>query len=357
MNNHHQRRRRRLHDAAAKSLSTSDLDRELAKQRELGRRTAENAIRLRARLSNMSFAPPRRDLLADRDILQRIHTFLDNHAVVRVTGKEGPPVRRLSTPSLNQTDLMKRFKKIERTGWSARKLERPFYEHDKEQLERCLKRIRRRLPKSERHQQFIWLPDWTHTGAMLKVWACSMVVQKEGGWATSINLSDDVVNAAKSCPRGFTWYIQDLIQRELKSAFAASGFDAPDFFFVIEASEFHQAHLHGGVSPSLHPEAKTLVRDALFRIGRHAERTGREVHTISMRTATNWAAYITKWFFSTQHLLKGPAFTATKKMRSRARAWYQAARRSERAFLAYELDGDLLELFELNRSARSLQAT
>jgi hypothetical protein len=291
------------------------MTRDLANEREGSLRLSQNYASLRARLSNKARPTPRRNPIVDRDILEQIHMCLDHRAVVRVTGDAGPAVIRLK---------------------------RPIYADHRTHFDNLLKKARRKLKTREIWEQQVWIPEWSHTHDILKIWAFSMLIHEEGGLATSVNLSKDVIEAASAHHRGFSWYIRDRIQKELRVKFSGSGFAAPDFFFVLEASNFHQVHLHGGVCRSHHPKSKMLVRDALFSIGRHQSRSGREVDTPGMSTATKWARYVTKWFLGTQLHVEGPIYMATNGLRSRTESWYCDARSSKLAVAPYNLNDDPL---------------
>jgi hypothetical protein len=186
----------------------------------------------------------------------------------------------------------------------------------------------------------VWVPEWRHTGPRLKTLAWIMSMSEFGDRARTLNLNlgIDVINMAKAAQQGrrigFARYIRDRITKKLKAALAPYGVTTVTFFFWVEARQEAEAHLHGVIVMPDHPEAAKVertIRDALKDAGGDWNPSAPEnqLELKKMYDPLGWAGYISKWRLLSQlHLQDGNTVAATRDIRSKARDWYVAARKS-----------------------------
>jgi hypothetical protein len=262
------------------------LDQAVANDRELSAKVSENASRLRdkmaARAAKNAYEPPRNDPLADRDIFEEIQRSLRRGHVVRLTSRSPSPVISGIDPLKlsNSADRIRREEKArikagEPPGIIRRRL--PVHILDWEAIDK-IDRARRAKGEVEK---IVWVPHWDRTGHMLKTFAWSMAVWERAGAVMSINIADNVIAAAQRDRRGFAAHMRERLKRELSITATRTGFDAPEFFFVVEASQLGRPHLHGGITLPTNEGHRKAIRRALFEAAygkaRRTKPTGREV--------------------------------------------------------------------------------
>lgn len=283
------------------------LDKVVANEKEFGLRVAANAVRvnakLRARSSGKMFQSPRRDPLADRDIVEHLQRSIEAGASVRFGSREGPLVRRLPTP-------------MHQANWKVLSAED--------------RKTKNRLKPTDSWVKAMWLPHPDHTGDMLKAlsWGCSM--SGVGARSLTLHLGDEVIDAAKADPLGFVRHIQMRIARELKRAFrSVKGAVLPEYFFTVEDTDLGRPHVHGGIQlPNEDRAYLRIVREALKKAGgnSHHRETGRQLHMPELETPARWVNYLSKWVLGSAVRHDGGHFAATNGIRRQGRAWYVKAR-------------------------------
>ena len=286
------------------------LDKIVANEKEFGLRVAANVVRveakLRARSSGKMFQPPRRDAVADRDIVEHIQRSIEAGATVRFGSRAGPLVRRLPTP-------------MHQANWKVQTAED--------------RKTKRKLKPTDSWIKTMWLPHPDHTGDMLKAlsWGCSM--SGVGARSLTLHLGDEVIDAALADPLGFVRHMQMRMARELKRAFrSVEGAVLPEYFFTVEDTDLGRPHLHGGIQlPSEGRAYLGLVREALKKAGgnSHHRETGRQLHMPELETPARWVNYLSKWVLGSAVRHDGGHFAATNGIRRQGRAWYVKARAGE----------------------------
>lgn len=286
------------------------LDKIVANEKERGLRAAANVVRveakLRARTSGKMFQPPRRDAVADRDIVEHIQRSIEAGATVRFGSRAGPLVRRLHTP-------------MHQANWKVLRAED--------------RKTRKKLKPTDSWLKTMWLPHPDHTGDMLKAlsWGCSM--SGVGARSLTLHLGDEVIEAAMADPLGFVRHMQMRMARELKRAFrSVEGAVLPEYFFTVEDTDLGRPHMHGGIQlPNEDRAYLRLVREALKKAGgnSHHRETGRQLHMPELETPARWVNYLSKWVLGSAVRHDGGHFAATNGIRRQGRAWYVKARSGE----------------------------
>lgn len=286
------------------------LDKIVANEKEFGLRVAANVVRveakLRARSSGKMFQPPRRDAVADRDIVEHIQRSIEAGATVRFGSRAGPLVRRLPTP-------------MHQANWKALIAEDG--------------KTKKKLKPTDSWVKTMWLPHPDHTGDMLKAlsWGCSM--SGVGARSLTLHLGDEVIEAAKADPLGFVRHMQMRMARELKRAFrSVEGAVLPEYFFTVEDTDLGRPHLHGGIQlPNEDRVYLGTVREALKKAGGSSlyRGTGRQLHMPELETPARWVNYLSKWVLGSAVRHDGGHFAATNGIRRQGRAWYVKARAGE----------------------------
>ena len=286
------------------------LDKIVANEKEFGLRAAANVVRveakLRARTSGKMFQPPRRDPLADRDIVEHIQRSIEAGATVRFGSRAGPLVRRLPTP-------------MHQANWKVLTAED--------------RKTKKKLKPTDSWFKTMWLPHPDHTGDRLKALSRGCSMSGVGARSLTLHLGDEVVEAAKADPLGFVRHMQMRMARELKRAFrSVEGAVLPEYFFTVEDTDLGRPHLHGGIQlPNEDRAYLGLVREALKKAGgnSHYRGTGRQLHMPELETPARWVNYLSKWVLGSAVRHDGGHFAATNGIRRQGRAWYVKARAGE----------------------------
>lgn len=285
----------------------SDIDMDIAKERERALEVAQNHARMKERLrasaSGKVHRNSRNDELQDRDIFQEIRDSLRAGASVRFASRSGCGVIRRRTP-------------IHAPEWQRIKAE-----------------DRKEKRKHQTHDTWIktmWVPDWTHTGDHLKGLAWAVAMHERGGRTLNLNLGPEVIEAGRRDRQGLAAYLRRRISRHLKAVAKHLGLEVPEFFFMIEDSDFGEVHLHGGILLPDDKRAYDAFRAALRSAGGEWRGGGsaRQLDTRELDTPVRWIAYISKWKLGTSVKIQGTTFAATNGIRSMAKEWYRAARAS-----------------------------
>jgi hypothetical protein len=335
------------------------LDQELANDRELGAKVSENAARVKAKLgafaAKKTYAEPRRDLLQDRDIFEEIQRSLRTGHKVRLTSRSPGPVigggkTFITTKTSHRLEKEEhhRLKEGRSIGIIRRKV--PVHLTDWKAIER----IDRRRRKRGELEKVIWVPHWDRTGHLLKGFAWSMAVWERAGAVMTVNIGESVIEAAGRDARGFATHMRERMKRELRAVSNEIGFERPEFFFVVEASELGRPHLHGGITLPQDPQQHRAIRDALYRAshGRAggAKRTGREIDLRTYETPAIWANYAAKWARGSAERVQGRVFAASTGVRVLGKAWYDLMRRTEGEIGGHQPDDDLIAPLASNRT-------
>ena len=90
-----------------------------------------------------------------------------------------------------------------------------------------------------------------------------MMIGQTQARSVTLRLGPEVIARARAHNRGFASYIRDQIQRRLKAEFDKLGEPAPEFFIVIEDTEFGEPHVHGAVTDPGRPGSCDVIRRAL----------------------------------------------------------------------------------------------
>jgi len=277
------------------------INREFANAREDTLHVRENTAHFRRRLSGKKTGSNRGDvLLMDRDIFQEIQRSTWAGLWVRFTGRRGPSVIRRKYP-------------VHVNLWSHIAL-----------------RDRIRLEQGDTCKT-LWVPSWKNTGPRLKLLSWCMALRLSKGTAFNLHLTRDVIHAARNHSRGFAYAIQQRMQHHLRIELGRLGLEAPDFFFVVEATQGIEEHLHGAIDIPDHPDARKAVRAALLAAAGFAswKLTGTELRFKDMTYPPGWAEYCLKWVGQTGIALDNSVIAATNGLRTRGEDWYRHARDSD----------------------------
>ena len=126
------------------------------------------------------------------------------------------------------------------------------------------------------------------------------------------------------------------------------GLSVPDFFFVVEATDGIDEHLHGVIEIPDHPRAREAVRWALLMAAgfRGRQLTGTELRMKAMTYAPGWAEYVLKWVGQSGKALDNPVIAATNGLRKRGEEWYRHARDNDGVLDPRDTGLDLIEVTE-----------
>lgn len=335
----------------AKKAPLRPLDQAVANDRELSAQVAENADRVKAKLGALraenAYADPRRDPLVDRDVFEEIQSSLRHGHHVRLTSRT-PGAVIVGGDAFKTTKTSHWIEKAERARIKAGKPIEVIRRAVPVHLEtwKAIERVDRSRRRRGNLEKVLWVPHWDRTGYMLKSLGWSMAIWERGGVVMSVNMADAVIQAAQRDQRGFAAHMRERLKRELRAASIKFGFEVPEFFCVVEASDLGVPHLHGGILAPTGEHHRKAVRDALY-VASHgktnkAERTGREVDLKSeYLTPAIWADYAGKWWRGSADRLEGRVFAATTPVRAWGKAWYERMRRTEAKIGGHETEDDV----------------
>ena len=319
-------RKKKLAIKAKRPVSLSDIDQDVANEKELGLRVSQNAARLGEKLasrrSGKVYTSPRRDPFADRDIFLEIQGTLERQGIVRLARRTGP-------------------------GVISRRI--PVHLNEWDDIKKADNSLRRRLKPDERWTKTILAPGWDHTGDMLKGLAWAMVMFERQGRAMTLRLGPEVITAARLHPKGFAQFMRRRIKAYLDKAMKPFGLPSSEFFFAVEDTEFGEVHLHGAILAPADPGAFKAMRKALKRAGGvwRSKDTGRQLDTPELYSPVRWVNYIAKWRLGSALNLDSKVSAATQGVRRMAQVWYRQARASGAAIdplTAYQRDKNLLAI-------------
>ncbi len=170
------------------------------------------------------------------------------------------------------------------------------------------------------------LPTWEEATDLLRSTFLHRAVREGGGYAFTLNLAPDVIEAALKDERGFTAHIRRKLDRHLKRRGGTAS-----FWFAVEATDNGRPHLHGGILPGQHSlaELKAILKAVG---GSWAGETGRQYQVnLKHRDDDAWASYAVKGTSRTSNLIPGSLFTATNDIRRRAKQIYAEKRKAASA--------------------------
>lgn len=188
----------------------------------------------------------------------------------------------------------------------------------------------------------IYVPLWKHTGDKLKTFAWVMAMRDHGprGRALNLNIGPDVIRMAERAQRargiGFARFLRDRMTKHLRKALRPFGLEAPEFFIWVEADRAERAHTHGVIVIPEHPSQTRVVRAirAALKAAGGRWKPGEHENQLRLKNMYNpagWAAYVTKWMnLSRLRMQNDSTLAASGGVRSRAKAWYEEARKSGR---------------------------
>jgi hypothetical protein len=295
---------------ARQPFSISDLDNEFAAEAEFGVRVTQDALRLRSKLasrnSGKTWKAPTRDPIVDRDVFVDMQRAWRCGATVKLAAKAGPLV------------VVRRY---------------PIHVNEWKKIDQDIQRQRRRqMPDLSKWIITIQVPHWDHTGDKLKALSWAMMMNQTQCRSITLRLGPDRIAVGSTHKHGIARYMHGLIQRQLKAEFAKLGERPPEFFIVIEATEFGEVHIHGAVTMSGHDQALPAIRKALKAaggkwVGPSGVTSGRQLDTKKLTTSIRWMHYASKWALQSADRIDGSVFAASNDLRTRGQAWYNAARK------------------------------
>lgn len=283
----------------------SDMDMDIAKERERALEVGQNARRTKEKLeaaaSGKVHRESRNDALVDRDIFQEIRDSLREGASVRLTARIGHGVIRRRVP-------------IHALDWK--------------QIHADDRKEKRTHKSSDTWIKTMWVPHWDHTGDQLKGLAWAVAMHQRRARTLSLNLGPEVIDKGRQDPKGLATYIRRRVARHLKVAASRLDLPVPEFFFVIEDSDLGEAHLHGGILLPNDKRAYTAFRAALMAAGGRWKGGGsaRQLDTRELDTPVRWIAYINKWRLGSILKNGGRSAAASQGVRAMGREWYEDAR-------------------------------
>ena len=288
-------------------LVVSKLDEALAKERERALEVGQNSDRivekLKARSSGKVHVDPRADPLQDRDIFKEIQASLKAGAAIALTARTGRAVTR-------------------------RKI--PVYEPDWVRIHAEIRKAKRQHKDQSTWLKTMWVPHWDHTGDRLRAMAWAMAMHHREARTLNLNLGPEVIEAGQAHRDGLAVYVRRRISQRLKAAADRLGLRVPEFFFVIEDSDFGNAHIHGAILLPEEPKAYKVFRAALVAAGGKWRSGGsaRQLNTVEMDTPIKWISYVGKWRLGSAMKVGGRTFAASHGVRNAGRDWYREARSS-----------------------------
>lgn len=261
--------------------------------------------RIRALLGKKAPRDIRGNAFSDDAIFLEIQRALRSGATVRLTGRKGPGV-------LVEGDIKSPPKDIS---------DKLLSDHFEEEVS-------------------IYVPLWKHTGDKLKTlaWIMAMEVHGPRARALNLNIGSDVIEMGQRAQEkrgvGFARFLRDRMTKHLKTAFRPFGLDAPEFFIWVEADRSSKQHAHGVIVVPDHWQPKKVqkaIRAALKSAGGRWNPAEHEnqVRLKRIHDPAGWAGYVTKWKNLTRLRIQNDSTVAASRgIRSRASAWYSAARDS-----------------------------
>lgn len=290
-----------------RALVVSDWDMALALDRERALEVAQNSARidekLKARSSGKVHVAPRADPLQDRDIFKEIQASLRAGASIALTGRRGRAV------------ILRRI---------------PVYEPEWVRIRAELRRASWQHKDYSNWLKKMWVPHWDHTGDRLRAMAWAMAMHQREARTLNLNLGPEVIKAGQAHRDGLAVYVRRRISQRLKAAADRLGLPVPEFFFVIEDSDFGNTHIHGAILLPEERKAYKVFRAALVAAGGKWRSGGsaRQLNTVQMDTPIKWISYVGKWRLGSAMKVGGRTFAASHGVRNAGRDWYREARSS-----------------------------
>lgn len=298
---------RRLALERKRALVVPQWNEALAAERERALEVGQNSDRivekLKARSSGKVHRNRRADPLQDRDIFKEIQASLKAGASIALTARAGGAVTR-------------------------RKI--PVHEPDWLRINAEIRKAKRQHKDQSTWLKAMWVPHWDHTGDRLRAMAWAMALHERGARTLNLNLGAEVVEAGRGHRDGLAIYVRRRISQRLKAAADRLSLPVPEFFFVIEDSDFGNAHLHGAILLPEEARVYKVFRTALVSAGGKWRDGGsaRQLNTVEMDTPVRWISYVGKWRLGSAVKIEGRTFAASHGVRNAGRDWYREARSS-----------------------------
>ena len=279
----------------------------LAAERERALEGGQNIDRivekLKSRSSDKVHVNPRADPLQDRVIFKEIQASLRAGASIKLAARAGRAV-------------------------TKRKI--PVYERDWVRIKAEIRKAKRQHQDQSTWLKTMWMPHWDHTGYWLRAMAWAMAMHQREARTLNLNLGPEVVEAGRGHRDGLAIYVRRRISQRLKAAADRLSLPVPEFFFVIEDSDFGNPHLHGAILLPTDARAYKVFRAALVAAGGKWRDGGsaRQLNTVEMDTPIRWISYLGKWRLGSAVKIEGRTFAASHGVRNAGRDWYREARSS-----------------------------
>ncbi|MHC3127909.1 hypothetical protein OB03_11735 [Brevundimonas sp. GN22] len=279
------------------------LDMALAIDREEALEIAQREARIRSKLaaaqSGNVHVEPRNSVHQDAAIFQEIRDSLKAGASIKLTTKQGRGVIK------REALYIKDWKKIRAEDRKANRQHRDLNDWVKT----------------------MWMPHWDHTGDRLKALAWCLAMNEQGARTMTLRLGTEVIEAGLADPKGLSTHLLRRINRHLKKAANDLDLPVPEHFFMVEASDLGEVHIHGAILLPSNAKAYKAFRQALIAAGGEWRGGGsaRQLDTQALQTPVRWTGYINKWRLGSALKIQGKAFAATHGVRRMGKDWYKRA--------------------------------
>lgn len=277
-----------------------DLATERERALEVALRHERICSRLAAALSGNVHVEPRNSLHQDAAIFQEIRDSLKAGASIRLTTRQGRGVIKRKAPV-----YFKDWKKIRAEDRKAN----------------------RQHPDLKDWIKTMWVPHWDHTGDRLKALAWCLAMNEQGARTMTLRLGPEVIEAGLADPKGLSTHLLRRINRHLKKAANDLSLPVPEHFFMVEASDLGEVHIHGAILLPSNANAYKAFRKALIAAGGEwlGGGSARQLDTQALQTPVRWIGYINKWRLGSAVKIQGKAFAATHGVRRMGKDWYERA--------------------------------
>lgn len=241
------------------------LDMALAVDREKALEVAQREARIRSKLaaaqSGNVHVEPRNSLHQDAAIFQEIRDSLKAGASIKLTTRKGRGVIKREG-----TSYIKNLKKIRAEDRKANRQHRDLNDWVKT----------------------MWMPHWDHTGDRLKALAWCLAMNEQGARTMTLRLGTEVIEAGLADPKGLSTHLLRRINRHLKKAAYDLDLPVPEHFFMVEASDLGEVHIHGAILLPSNAKAYKAFRQALIAAGGEWRGGGsaRQLDTQALQTLT-----------------------------------------------------------------------
>lgn len=181
-------------------------------------------------------------------------------------------------------------------------------------------------------------PHWEKSSDVMRAFGMASAAGAMGARDFTIHLNDAVLDYALGGDgQSFAKRMLRRITDALAAKFRAVGLQPPGIMFFVEQGMGERPHVHGVVLVPNHPDALSIIRDALKQAAgspwKSTPTIDTQVDIGGLPEPVGWIDYITKFRAITEAHIGASTFAASQSMRAIGREWYEKGRREGASLL------------------------